>query len=82
MGLFNFMKKQLLKVIEWEDNTKDTVVYRYPLNDRDEIMNSTTLVVRPSQCAVFVHKGQIADVFAEGTYKLATENIPFISKIN
>lgn len=81
MGLFNFMKKQLLKVIEWEDNTKDTVVYRYPLNDRDEIMNSTTLVVRPSQCAVFVHKGQIADVFAEGTYKLATENIPFLTKM-
>ena len=57
MGLFNFMKRQLLKVIEWEDSSKDTVVYRYPLKDRDEIMNSTTLVVRPSQCASFVHKG-------------------------
>ena len=81
MGLFNFVKRQLLKVIEWEDKSKDTVVYRYPLQDRDEIMNSTTLVVRPSQCAIFVHKGQIADIFGPGTYKLATENIPFLTKL-
>jgi len=82
MGLFNlFNKKQLLKVIEWEDNTKDTVVYRYPLTDRDEIMNSSTLVVRPSQVAIFVHKGEIADIFAPGTYKLSTENIPIITRL-
>ena len=76
MGLFNFFKKQLLKVIEWQDDSKDTLVYRYPLTDRDEIMNSSTLVVRPSQVALFVHKGEIADIFAPGTYKLSTENIP------
>ncbi len=81
MGLFNFIKKQLLEVIEWEDKTKDTIVYKYPLTNRDEIMNSSTLVVRPSQCAVFVHKGQIADVFAPGSYKLSTENIPFLTKM-
>ena len=79
MGLFS--KKQLLKVIEWEDSSKDTIVYRYPLTDRDEIMNSSTLVVRPSQVALFVHKGEIADIFAPGTYKLATENIPVITKL-
>ena len=76
-----FFKKQLLEVIEWNDNSKDTIVYRYPLTTREEIMNSSTLVVRPSQTAVFVHKGQIADVFAPGTYKLATENIPFLTKL-
>ena len=81
MGLFNFVKKQMLKVIEWEDSSKDTIVYRYPLTDRDEIMTSSTLVVRPSQSAIFVHKGQVADVFAPGTYKLSTENIPFLTKI-
>ena len=81
MGLFDFAKKQLLSVIEWNDNSKDTIVYRYPLKDRDEIMNSSTLVVRPSQIALFVHKGQICDVFAPGTYKLATENIPIITKL-
>ena len=80
MGLFKF-RRQLLEVIEWEDNTKDTLVYRYPLTDRDEIMNSSTLIVRPSQVAIFVHKGQVADIFAPGTYKLATENIPFLTKM-
>lgn len=81
MGLFSKMKRQLLEVIEWNDSSKDTLVYRYPLTDRDEIMNSSTLVVRPSQVALFVHKGQIADVFAPGTYSLATENIPFLTKL-
>jgi len=81
MGLFKKIKKQLLAVIEWKDDTKNTIVYRYPLTDRDEIMNSSTLVVRPSQVAVFVHKGEICDVFAPGTYKLTTENIPFLTKI-
>lgn len=81
MGLFNFLKKQSLKVIEWQDDSKDTLVYRYPLTDREEIMNSSTLVVRPSQVALFVHKGEIADIFAPGTYKLSTENIPIITKL-
>ncbi len=81
MGLFNFFKKQLLKVVEWEDDSKDTVVYRYPLTDRDELMTSSTLVVRESQCAIFMHKGKICDVFGPGTYKLTTENIPFLTKI-
>ena len=81
MGLFDRFKRQLLEVIEWTDSSKDTLVYRYPLTDRDEIMNSSTLVVRPSQTAVFVHKGQVADVFGPGTYKLSTENIPFLTKL-
>lgn len=81
MGLFSFIKRQLLEVIEWEDNTKDTIVYRFPVQKREEIMNSSTLIVHPGQCAIFVHKGQVADVFAPGTYKLATENIPFLTKM-
>ena len=39
MGLFNFAKKQLLSVIEWKDSTKDTMVYRFPLEKREEISN-------------------------------------------
>ena len=81
MGIFNRLKRQLLSVIEWKDSSKDIVVYRYPLTERDEIMTSSTLVVRESQCAIFVHKGQIADVFMPGTYKLTTENIPILTKI-
>ena len=77
MGLFSRLKKQLLEVVEWKDSSKNTIVYRFPLTERDELMNSSTLIVRESQCAVFVHKGEIADVFGQGTYKLSTENIHF-----
>jgi len=81
MGLFSFIKRQMLEVIEWKDNSKETIVYRFPMEKREEIMNSSTLIVRPSQMAIFVHKGQICDVFAPGTYKLSTENIPVLTKI-
>ena len=81
MGLFSGLKRQMLKVIEWKDNAKDVIVYRYPLSDRDEIMTSSTLIVRESQCAIFMHKGQIADIFGPGTYKLTTENLPFLTKL-
>ena len=81
MGLFKKIKRQLLEVIEYKDGAKDQIVYRYPLTERDEIMNNSTLVVRESQAAIFVHKGQIADVFFSGSYKLTTENIPFLTKL-
>ena len=76
-----FFKKQLLSVIEWKDSNSDVIVYRYPMDDKAEIMNSSTLVVRESQTALFIHKGEIADVFGPGTYKLSTENLPFLTKL-
>lgn len=81
MGLFNKVKKQLLAVIEYKNEDKNQMVYRYPLKERDEIMNQSTLVVRESQVAIFVHKGTICDVFNPGTYKLTTDNIPFLTKL-
>ena len=81
MGLFTFIKKKLLEVIQCKDIDKDTLVSRFKLKDREEIMNSSTLIVGPTQTAIFVHKGQVCDIFGPGTYKLATENIPFITKI-
>lgn len=76
-----FIKKNLLKVIEWTDNTTTTMVYKFPVPDRYEIMKGSKLVVRESQAAVFVTEGQIADVFTAGTWTLDTNNIPIISKI-
>ena len=76
-----FFRRQLLEVIEWKDSSQDVIVYRYPLTKREEIMNSSTLIVREGQVAIFMHKGEIADIFGPGTYKLATENIPFLTKM-
>ncbi len=76
-----FIRKQLLKVIEWNDNSTDTIVYRYPNEDRKEIMNGCQLVVRPSQVAILVSSGKVADVYTEGTHKLTTGNMPILTTI-
>lgn len=76
-----FFKSQFLKVIEWKDDSQNTIVYRYQLPPKHEIMTSSTLVVRESQAAVFMCKGKIADVFGPGTYRLHTGNIPFLTKM-
>lgn len=68
--------------IEWLDDTKDTLVYRVPLKKGGrEINHKSKLIVRPSQQAIFVHKGQICDVFPEGTYDLNTDIFPILSKL-
>jgi len=69
-----------LKIIEWVDNSKDTIVYKCPTNGRD-INQKSKLIVRESQEAIFVHKGQVCDVFGPGTYNLKTEIFPILSKL-
>lgn len=71
-----------LKIIEWTDDSKDTLVYKYPLpKGGREINQKSKLVVRESQKAIFVHKGQICDIFPAGTYDLNTEIFPILSKL-
>lgn len=82
MGLFSGLTRQLLKVIEWQDDATNVIVYKYPMEDRDEIMNGCQLVVRESQCAMLVSSGQICDVYGPGTHKLTTNNMPIITKLS
>ncbi|MCL1900940.1 MAG: SPFH domain-containing protein, partial [Firmicutes bacterium] len=70
----------LLKVIEWTDSSPNTLVYRFPMNGK-EIMMGSALTVRESQVAIFVNKGQIADIFEPGFYKLKTDNLPILTKL-
>lgn len=72
-----FIKKNLLKVIEWTETDSSTMVYKFPVPDRYEIMKGSQLVVRESQAAIFVTEGQIADVFTAGTWTLSPETYPF-----
>ncbi len=76
MGLFS----QLPSVIEWADDSKDLMVYRFPM-DKKEIMMGSKLTVRESQVAVFVSNGKIADIFDPGFYRLETSNLPILTKI-
>ncbi len=75
----NFIKKQLLKVIDWKDESQDTILFRFDVPDRYEIMRGSQLIVRESQVCIFVVEGKIADVFMPGRYKLDTENLPFLT---
>ncbi len=80
MGLFSFVKSQLLKSIDWTDTTSNTMVYKYPVDGRD-IMIGSKLTVRESQVAVFMVKGKIADVFGPGIHTLLVNNIPILSSL-
>ncbi|MGE7119642.1 SPFH domain-containing protein [Peribacillus sp. NPDC046944] len=80
MGFKDFIGKQFLDIIEWEDATNDTLVYKFPMKD-NEIQNGAQLTVRPGQNAVFVEEGKVADVFSEGMYKLETKNLPILADI-
>ena len=71
-----------LRILEWTDDSKDTLVYKYPLKKGGtEINHKSKLIVRESQQAIFVHKGQICDIFPAGTYDLNTDIFPILSKL-
>lgn len=74
MGLLDKIKGELVDIVEWLDDTRDTIVWRFPRYE-NEIKMGARLVVRESQTAVFVNEGVIADVFVPGTYTLETQNL-------
>lgn len=80
MGLFDSLRGELVDIIEWTDDSRDTMVWRFPRHD-NEIKMGAQLIVRESQIAVFVNEGRIADVFAAGTYTLETRNVPILSTL-
>ena len=80
MGLIKWLKGQLIDIIEWLDDSQDTMVYRFERYD-NEIKYNAKLVVRESQVAVFINEGKLADVFTPGTYTLETKNLPILADL-
>ncbi|UJB19045.1 MULTISPECIES: SPFH and helix-turn-helix domain-containing protein [Lysobacter] len=80
MSILGFIKGELLEIIEWTDDSRDTLSFRYPDDDK-EIKNGAQLIVRESQQVQFVAAGQYADLFNPGKHTLKTENIPILSTI-
>src|SRR5712671_5676156 len=80
MGLSNFVKGQLIEIIEWTDDSRDTLSYRFPDEDK-EIKRGAQLIVRESQNVQFVYLGQYGDLFLPGKYSLTTDNIPVLSRL-
>jgi membrane protease subunit (stomatin/prohibitin family) len=81
MTLGQFLQKQLIDVIQWNEPEDGTLAYRYPMQDM-EIQNGGQLTVRESQMALFVNEGKIADVFQPGLYTLTTRNLPVLTDLN
>lgn len=80
MGLWDKLRGEFIDIVEWTDNSSDTLVYRFERYD-NEIKFGAQLVVRQAQAAVFVNQGQIADVFLPGMYTLETANLPVLSTL-
>lgn len=80
MGLFNKLKNEFIDIIEWLDETNDTMVWRFP-RYQSEIKNGAQLTVRESQLAVLVNEGQFADIFEPGRYELTTNNMPILTTL-
>ena len=80
MSLIDYLKTQFLEIIEWQDDSRDTLSYRYP-DLQKEIKNGAQLIVRESQVAQFVYLGQFGDSFGPGKHTLTTDNIPILSTL-
>ena len=80
MGIFDFLTGEFIDVIHWVDDTRDTMVWRFE-REGHEIKYGAKLTVREGQAAVFVHEGQLADVFTPGLYMLETNNMPIMTTL-
>jgi len=80
MGIMDFIKGELLEVIEWTDDSRDTLSWQFPDDDK-AIKNGAQLIVRESQVAQFVYLGEFGDTFKPGKHTLTTDNIPVLTKL-
>jgi excisionase family DNA binding protein len=80
MGLMDYLKTQFLEIIQWEDDSRDTLSWRFPDQDK-EIKRGAQLIVRESQTVQFIYLGQFGDTFGPGKYTLTTDNIPILSTL-
>jgi excisionase family DNA binding protein len=80
MAILDFIKKQFIDIIEWTDDSRDTLSFRFPDEDK-EIKRGAQLIVRESQIAQFVYVGQFGDTYGPGKYELTTDNIPVLTDL-
>jgi excisionase family DNA binding protein len=80
MGLIDYLKTQFLEIIEWTDDSRDTLSFRFPDDDK-AIKRGAQLIVRESQVAQFVYLGEFADTFGPGKHTLTTDNIPILTTL-
>ena len=80
MSILDFLKGELLEIIEWTDDSRDVLCYRFPDDDK-AIKRGAQLIVRESQLAQFVYLGEFGDTFGPGKWTLVTDNIPILTRL-
>ena len=80
MSLGEFLHKQFIRVIQWNESEDGVLAYRFPMQDM-EIENGGQLTVRETQMAAFINEGKIADVFGPGLHTLNTRNLPILTDL-
>ena len=80
MGLMSKIKNEFVDIIEWIDDSRSTLAWRFP-RYQNEIKNGAQLIVREGQKAIFVYRGAMADTFDPGNYELKSENLPILSTL-
>jgi len=80
VGLMDKLRGELVDIIEWIDDSRSTLAWRFP-RYQNEIKNGAQLIVREGQKAAFVYRGALADVFDPGHYELTSENLPILGTL-
>jgi excisionase family DNA binding protein len=80
MGILNFLRGELIEIIAWTDDSRDTLSFRFPDDDK-AIKRGAQLIVRESQVAQFVYLGEFGDTFGPGKHTLVTDNIPILTRL-
>ena len=80
MAIWSKLRGEFVDIVEWTDDSQDTIVYRFQRH-ANEIKYGAQLIVREGQTAAFVNQGQLADVFTPGLYMLETNNMPIMTSL-
>jgi excisionase family DNA binding protein len=80
MSLLDFIKGELIEILEWTDDSRDILSWRFPDEDK-AIKNGAQLIVRESQTVQLIYLGEFGDTFGPGKHTLNTANIPILTRL-
>ncbi|MGZ6971719.1 MAG: SPFH domain-containing protein [Thermoanaerobaculia bacterium] len=84
MGLLDNLKQQIgsqfIEILQWLDDTNDSLVYRFPVYNQEIKMNAQ-LTVRENQVALLINEGKAADLYSPGRTQLTTQNMPILTTL-
>lgn len=68
-------------IYEFEDASGCLLAAKIPPQGSVDLYKGTAVTVRPNQCAVFLYKGEVADVLPHGLHYLDAENVPVLTRL-